>query len=269
MVDEESSSSCGSVTSTATPPLQQSSQKTKSQPSASSIYPVDKPFFCYVDEKLNKCCKSCKVECRYQIETLLSNHINQQDINKELKEHGHPSSRKIEGRYRLTNEARQELIEHYRYSHGYGLAPNGQNFFSYANIDRSATPSQRKSNSRSNNNTPNVATPSISHQVANQPTMSTQQVKVSHANVVNSQKIEPPSYYPPVSQSEPSSSPIVQSPAILNAPTSTSRPVMNTVRPQPPESSIRREQCEFFESQSTLQLIEHYKYAYGLILEQD
>jgi hypothetical protein len=43
--------------------------------------------------------------------------VNQTKIFEELINHCHKSSRKIKGKFRNTEHARQELVAHYRYAH--------------------------------------------------------------------------------------------------------------------------------------------------------
>jgi hypothetical protein len=88
----------------------ESSQDENLQP---GVVNGNKPKFC--EEK----CKNCNSKCTFSIFDLNNNKkINQAKIQTELKNHYHPSSRLIKKNIqRSTEQARLELIEHYKYKH--------------------------------------------------------------------------------------------------------------------------------------------------------
>ena len=89
-----------------------------------------KPVFCK-ETKTNtrkvtkKGCSECSQFCLYTIDelTMQEAHPGQKQLNKELQNHGHPTSRNIkrtdsnESEKRTTSEALQELIDHYKFAH--------------------------------------------------------------------------------------------------------------------------------------------------------
>jgi hypothetical protein len=71
-------------------------------------------------------CLNCVQECVYTVEELtLERLVTQMQVNKELGKHGHPQSRKwkVNGKEktRNTDQAKEELLTHYRKSHGIQL----------------------------------------------------------------------------------------------------------------------------------------------------
>lgn len=80
-----------------------------------------KPQYC--DNKKTKTktpCKDCKELCSLSMDIILhpKNPIGQADILEELRIHHHPSSRIMSnGESRCTNEAAEELANHYSYAH--------------------------------------------------------------------------------------------------------------------------------------------------------
>lgn len=67
-------------------------------------------------------CENCKSKVLFSVEQLNTkngnkNLIGQLEINEELSRHSHPKSRKINQKLRTTDQARVELIDHYKYSH--------------------------------------------------------------------------------------------------------------------------------------------------------
>jgi hypothetical protein len=49
------------------------------------------------------------------------NLVGQIQLNEELFNHNHPKSRKLNKAYRTTEQARTELIEHYKFAHDLNL----------------------------------------------------------------------------------------------------------------------------------------------------
>ena len=83
---------------------------------------IDQTISNYLSVKPNCCkleCKTCVVECMYRIDQLAV--IDQKNLQKELKNHAHPTSRKIidhgSFRQRNTEQTRNELKEHYTFAH--------------------------------------------------------------------------------------------------------------------------------------------------------
>lgn len=60
-------------------------------------------------------CRDCSALPKYTIEQL--NSLGQVLLNLEFKEHSHPLTRKINGKFLSTNERKKELINHYIYAH--------------------------------------------------------------------------------------------------------------------------------------------------------
>lgn len=84
-----------------------------------------RPIYCRYRRAGKKApCSDCKSPCTFTLEMILSERraISQSDIIDELRLHHHPSSRKIQldantTRMRLTNEAAEELAQHYIHFH--------------------------------------------------------------------------------------------------------------------------------------------------------
>ena len=86
-------------------------------------FSIEKPKFCRDELEAStkkKPCKSCSSKCTLTIENLLpSSNLSRTLIEEELYNHHHPKSRVIDKRWRNTDEAKQELKQHYLYSHGF------------------------------------------------------------------------------------------------------------------------------------------------------
>ena len=79
------------------------------------------PQFCRVSHTgLKQLCNSCKSECNLSLERLIKDQVSITVVNKELKDHFHPTFRP--GRNK--NEAVKELIAHYVYAHKITLPEN-------------------------------------------------------------------------------------------------------------------------------------------------
>jgi hypothetical protein len=240
-------------------------------------------FILFLKEKTNSktCCKSCATICKYNLETLLSNGVNQQDINKELKEHGHPSSRKIDGRYRITNEARLELIEHYRYAHGVHVPDsihaqlsmqNSERIHNQVNTNKKTVSVKTERKEVATAVAPLLAAPPppAQHTAALTPQVLNIQPKPAQKvqQQIPAQQIQRP-VLPVVNQS-----PIIISKEVSLTNQQTHTPTTNYFIDNYKFMNSKfmpNERSEFIieSSYSTLQLLEHYRYAYGLILEQD
>lgn len=83
------------------------------------------PIYCRYRRSGKKLpCSECKSACTYSLEMILGERraISQGDILEELRLHHHPISRRIQinenkTRMRLTDEAAEELANHYIYFH--------------------------------------------------------------------------------------------------------------------------------------------------------
>jgi hypothetical protein len=62
-------------------------------------------------------CNDCKKSCKYDKNSIKK--INQKQINEELHRHGHKKSLLIEGKMRLTEQGRKELLSHYEKYHNF------------------------------------------------------------------------------------------------------------------------------------------------------
>lgn len=98
-----------------------------------AIFKSDLPKYCYnsksealVNKKKliffvkanKKRCAECKAKCAFKIEDLkIGRKINTKNIIQELRNHNHPSSQKLNGKQRNVLQAKDQLIEHYLFSH--------------------------------------------------------------------------------------------------------------------------------------------------------
>ena len=231
---------------------------------------------------MSKCCKRCTQTCRYPIDQLLTgNGMNQQDINKELKEHGHPSSRKIEGRYRITNEARQELIDHYKYAHAV-VVPSTQVQAASTQPNHIST-SERLAASvtkKQQQQQPALGPPPPPALAAEQSIYIAGKINVTQAvpitfptavSVSNGFRTTEPRIIPQNQSQQPQQPNSVEFDQAASFSKLLSSRVITAQQPPPhsPQTISSYHDYIGIESHSTMQLIEHYKYSYGLILDQD
>jgi hypothetical protein len=86
------------------------------------LSPISNPTTSKKPEYCTNDCNKCKAHIEYSLEQLNAkngskNLIGQIQINDELFKHSHPKSRKINSNFRNTEQARNELINHYKYAH--------------------------------------------------------------------------------------------------------------------------------------------------------